>query len=85
MVVGASYSAEDIASQVYKYGCRDITCSYRTKPMDFKWPEGFSIKPILTKVEGKLCTFKDGTTKELDAIIMCTGYKKHFPFMEERL
>jgi len=83
MVVGASYSAEDIASQCYKYGCRDITCSYRTKPMGFKWPEGFQTKPLLTKIEGKLCTFKDGTTKELDAIILCTGYKKHFPFLQQ--
>jgi len=47
MVVGASYSAEDIASQCYKYGCRDITCSYRTRPMGFKWPEGFQTKPLL--------------------------------------
>jgi len=53
--------------------------------MDYNWPEGFVTKPLLTKVEGKMCTFKDGSTKEVDAIIMCTGYKKHFPFFEKEL
>jgi trimethylamine monooxygenase len=36
-------------------------------------------------VEGNTCTFKDGTTKDVDAIILCTGYQHHFPFMEESL
>jgi trimethylamine monooxygenase len=85
LIVGASYSAEDIASQCYKYGCKDIVCSYRTNPMDYDWPKEFEIKPLLTKVEGKLCTFKDGSTREMDAIILCTGYKKHFPFLEQPL
>lgn len=85
MVIGASYSAEDIASQMWKYGCKDITCCYRSRPMGFKWPEGFETKPLLQKVEGKTCTFKDGTTKEIDAIILCTGYKHHFPFLDRSL
>ena len=77
--------AEDIASQIYKYGCKDITCSYRTNPMAFHWPECFTTKPLLQSVSGKTCTFKDGTTKDIDAIILCTGYKHHFPFLEKDL
>jgi len=30
LVIGTSYSAEDIASQCYKYGATSIHCSYRT-------------------------------------------------------
>ena len=30
LVVGTSYSAEDIASQCYKYGVKSVTCSWRT-------------------------------------------------------
>ena len=30
LVIGTSYSAEDIASQCYKYGVKSVTCSYRT-------------------------------------------------------
>ena len=37
------------------------------------------------KVEGKTATFKDGSTKEIDAVILCTGYKHHFPFMPDAL
>ena len=33
LVIGTSYSAEDIASQCYKYGCKSVTCSWRTAPM----------------------------------------------------
>ncbi|MEO0489434.1 MAG: NAD(P)/FAD-dependent oxidoreductase, partial [Cyanobacteria bacterium J06659_2] len=40
LVVGGSYSAEDIALQSYKYGARSVTISYRTAPMGFEWPEG---------------------------------------------
>ncbi|MCY4067483.1 MAG: NAD(P)/FAD-dependent oxidoreductase, partial [Rhodospirillaceae bacterium] len=37
------------------------------------------------KVEGNTCTFKDGSTADVDAIILCTGYLHHFPFMAPEL
>ena len=85
LVIGTSYSAEDIASQCHKYGCRSVTISHRTAPTHFHWPESFSEVPLLTKVDRKTVTFKDGTSKEVDAIILCTGYLHHFPFMEDSL
>ncbi|ELU10416.1 hypothetical protein CAPTEDRAFT_130323, partial [Capitella teleta] len=39
LIIGSSYSAEDIGSQCWKYGARSITASYRTNPMNFDWPE----------------------------------------------
>ncbi|MEH6546517.1 MAG: hypothetical protein V7701_08830 [Sneathiella sp.] len=53
--------------------------------MGFKWPENWEEVPLLVRVEGNLCTFKDGTTKTVDAIILCTGYQHYFPFMAEEL
>lgn len=85
LLIGRSYSAEDIGSQCYKYGARSITNSYRSKPMGFKWPDNWEEKPLLTKVVGKTCFFKDGTSRDYDAIIMCTGYLHHFPFLSEDL
>ncbi len=38
LIVGRSYSAEDIGSQCWKYGARSVTATYRSKPMGFKWP-----------------------------------------------
>lgn len=85
LLVGSSYSAEDIGTQCHKYGAKSITFSWRTKPMGFGWPESFKEVPLLTKVEGKTAHFKDGTSKTIDAIVLCTGYLNHFPFMEDSL
>jgi trimethylamine monooxygenase len=85
LVVGASYSAEDIGSQCWKYGAKSITSCYRSAPMGFKWPDNWEEKPALEKVEGKTVYFKDGTTKDVDAIILCTGYKHYFPFLPDDL
>jgi len=85
LIIGTSYSAEDIGSQCYKYGARSITCSYRTAPMGFHWPDNWQDVPILTRVEGKTAHFKDGSSKDVDAIILCTGYLHHFPFLPDDL
>jgi trimethylamine monooxygenase len=85
LILGTSYSAEDIGSQCWKYGCRSVTVSHRTKAMGFKWPENWSEVPLLEKLEGEVAHFKDGSSRRVDAIILCTGYLHHFPFMEDRL
>ena len=85
LIIGTSYSAEDIGSQCWKYGCKSVTVSHRTAPMGYKWPDNWKEVPLLQKVEKNTCTFKDGSTADVDAIILCTGYQHHFPFMEEGL
>src|SRR5690606_32484433 len=85
LLVGSSYSAEDIGSQCYKYGARSITTSYRTRPMGFAFPDNWEEKPLLLKVDGNTAYFKDGTCRRVDAIILCTGYLHHFPFLDESL
>ncbi len=85
LVVGASYSAEDIALQCHKYGSRSVTMTYRTAAMGFKWPESMDERPLLQKLDGRTGHFKDGSSKEFDAIILCTGYLHHFPFLSQDL
>ena len=85
LVIGASYSAEDIGLQCHKYGAKSVTMSYRTAAMGFKWPETIEEHPLLTKIEDSTVHFKDGSSKEVDAIIMCTGYLHHFPFINDDL
>ena len=85
LLVGASYSAEDIGSQCWKYGAKTVTTSYRSAPMGFNWPDNWEEKPALVRVEGKTAFFKDGTSKQVDAIILCTGYKHYFPFLPDDL
>ena len=85
LVIGTSYSAEDVGSQCYKYGAKSITSSYRSRPMGFKWPANWEEKPLLQRVENRTGYFKDGTSKEIDAIILCTGYLHYFPFLPDSL
>ena len=85
LIVGRSYSAEDIGSQCWKYGARSVTTSYRSKPMGFNWPERFEERPLLMKLDGKTAHFRDGTTKHVDTLILCTGYQHHFPFLPDDL
>ncbi|MNJ08417.1 Phenylacetone monooxygenase [compost metagenome] len=85
LIVGSSYSAEDIGSQCFKYGARSITTAWRTQPMGYKWPKGWEERPQLQRVEGDLAFFADGSSKRVDAIILCTGYQHHFPFLPDEL
>ena len=85
LIVGTSYSAEDIGSQCWKYGAKSITVSHRTAPMGYEWPENWAEVPLLMKVDGNTAHFKDGTTRHVDVILLCTGYQHNFPFMAEDL
>jgi trimethylamine monooxygenase len=85
LCVGSSYSAEDIGMQCYKYGATEITFSYRSGPMGFAFPPAFSQVPLLEKLVGRTAHFKDGTTRDVDAVILCTGYLHHFPFLPDEL
>ena len=85
LIVGTSYSAEDIGSQCWKYGAKSITVSHRTAAMGYDWPDNWAEVPLLTHVDGNTAHFKDGTSRHVDAILLCTGYIHHFPFMAEEL
>ena len=85
IVLGSSYSAEDVALQCHKYGAKSVTIGYRNNPMGFKWPEGMKEVHYLDKLEGNKATFKDGHSQNIDVLILCSGYLHHFPFLEENL
>ncbi|WP_312531753.1 NAD(P)/FAD-dependent oxidoreductase [Paracoccus sp. (in: a-proteobacteria)] len=85
LLIGTSYSAEDIGSQCWKYGANSITVAHRTEPMGFKWPANWKEVPILERVDENTAYFKDGSSQRIDAIILCTGYKHHFPFLPDDL
>ena len=53
--------------------------------MGFKWPHNVCERPLVQNIVGKTCHFKDGSTAEVDTIIMCTGYLHSYPFMEDNL
>ncbi len=85
LLVGASYSAEDIGVQAHKMGARSVTISYRSRPMGFDWPEGMSEVPLVDHFDGSVVHFIDGTSKRFDAVVLCTGYLHHYPFLPSDL
>ncbi len=85
LIVGSSYSAEDIGSQCWKYGSASITIAYRNNPIGYDWPPNFSELPTLLFVKDGKAYFKNGQSKKIDAIILCTGYKHHFSFLPDDL
>lgn len=85
LLVGASYSAEDIGVQAFKMGARSVTFSYRTAPMGFDWPERMEELPLVERFDGSVAHFADGQTRRFDAIVLCTGYLHHYPFLPSDL
>ena len=85
LVLGSSYSAEDIALQSFKYGANSITIGYRNNAMGFKWPDRIKEVHYLDRLEGSKAIFKDGHNQNVDVIILCTGYLHYFPFLDEKL
>ena len=85
LLVGSSYSAEDIGSQCWKYGAKRIHTCYRSQPMGFKWPANWTEHHKLLYVDEDTAYFADGSSAKVDAIILCTGYLHYFPFMAEDL
>ena len=86
LIVGSGYSAEDIASMIWKNGGKHIVLSYRSNPIPYKWPEGkFTTKPLLKSLQNHTATFIDDSTEEIDAVIMCTGYIHDIDFMHKDL
>lgn len=85
LLIGSSYSAEDIGVQAFKMGVNSITFSYRTAPMGFKWPENMEELPLLERFEGSTAHFTNGESRKFDAVILCTGYLHHYPFLPSEL
>lgn len=85
LLIGSSYSAEDIAVQCYKHGSKSVTLSYRSNPIGVDWPKGIEERPLVTHFEGDTAYFRDGTSKRFDGVVMCTGYQHKFPFLPDYL
>lgn len=85
LLIGSSYSAEDIGIQCHKHGAKSVTLSYRSSPIGVDWPEGIKEVPLLTHFNGETAHFKDGHKENFDAVIMCTGYQHKFPFLPDEL
>ncbi|XP_060606983.1 trimethylamine monooxygenase-like [Ruditapes philippinarum] len=85
LIIGSSFSAEDVAIHCLKFGATHIIISYRSKATGLKWLPGIEERPLVKNFKKKKAFFKDDTQAEVDVVICCTGYKNCFPFLESRL
>ncbi len=85
LLIGGSYSAEDIGVQAHKMGAAHVTMSYRSKPQGYAWPEGMQERPIIDRFTGRTVHFSDGSARDFDTVILCTGYLHHYPFLPDDL
>jgi len=83
LLIGNSYSAEDIALQCNKYGVEDISLSFRSSPTGFNWPKGIREIPQLMEYENGYFHFVDGSKDTFDVVMFCTGYQHYFPYMSD--
>ncbi len=42
-----------------------------------------SVKADIKKMDGKTIHFKDGTSEDYDLVLLATGYKLHYPFIDQ--
>ena len=85
VLIGSSSCAEDIALQSCKYGVKQCIVSCRTESMRLNWPDCVTEVPELIGINCNHVNFADGSSYIVDAIIFCTGYQHHFPFMADDL
>ena len=84
-IVGANLSGEDIGILLYKYKAKKVTLVHKEKPR-CSFPEDvIEAKQNITKIDGNKCYFGDDTSDEYDCIILATGYKFHFPYLDSKL
>lgn len=93
-VLGGSYSAEDLASMVWKFGAKHIYISSRSKFNPYEgWPSNVSFHAGLTECKvthdaanhdtTESLILSDGTElKDIDAMLICTGYQYNFRFID---
>ncbi|KAL4217582.1 hypothetical protein ACF0H5_022324 [Mactra antiquata] len=86
LLIGSGYSGEDIALQLMKFGATKISLSYKSVPKNATciMPQEIEEKPLVIKLDAKKAYFIDGTKEEFDSVILCTGYRNYFPFLESR-
>ncbi|TFH98526.1 NAD(P)-binding domain-containing protein [Micrococcus lylae] len=85
LVIGSSYSGQDLALQLHRAGAKHVTTAYRKQPQDIAWPQGMDEQPEVQRFDGNTVTFAGGAQAEYDMVLLCTGYLHHYPFLPQEL
>jgi trimethylamine monooxygenase len=97
-VLGGSYSAEDLASMVWKFGAKHVYVSSRSPFNPYNgWPENITFHAGLKECVVEHVPDTHGDTREklvlndgteltdIDAMLLCTGYQYNFRFVDDSI
>ncbi|XP_054610243.1 flavin-containing monooxygenase 5 isoform X2 [Dunckerocampus dactyliophorus] len=78
VVLGARASGLDISLEL-----ANVTLSHGRPPLTFPLPAAIrQSSPVAAVEDDGRIRFQDGSLKEADALLFCTGYKFSFPFLD---
>ncbi|XP_058836358.1 senecionine N-oxygenase-like [Topomyia yanbarensis] len=81
LLVGAGYSASDIAIATVKHAKSLVISHHNPEKVKFNFSSLIKIKPSISELMATGARFVDGTEINCTTIIFCTGYKYSFPFL----
>ena len=81
LIVGAGISGKDITPEVASVA-KEIVWSVK-KPVGGNFPSNVSQYPCIERIEGFTIYFDNGVCRKVEKIILCTGYKYSFPFLDD--
>jgi trimethylamine monooxygenase len=86
LLIGAGMTGEDLVLQCLKFGAKHVILAYRTRPKSATciMPEDVEERPNVERFDSTKAYFKDGSSAEIDCVILTTGYRNYFPFLEDR-
>lgn len=81
LVVGSGFSGVDIALQIVDHARKVYMC-YHHKPSAINLPSSIEQLPAIKNIDtdGTIC-FANHEQRQVDSIILCTGYDYEFPFL----
>ena len=85
LLIGSSFSAQDLTLQLIKFGASKVIMSYHKRTSGIKFPDGAEERPAVQSFDETTVYFIDETKAEIDVVIFCTGYRLHHPFLPDNL
>ena len=81
-ILGGPVSGQDITVDVSQ-SAKDVIFINNAAPLEWDIPANVSQSTGLEKLSANKAFVKDGSEFEIDALILCTGYRKHLPFISQ--
>ena len=79
-VLGGLISGQDISVDVSQFAKEVIFC-HKGDPLAWELPKNMRQCVPIERLSHNKAIMLDGTEYEIDGLILCTGYKKHLPFL----